>query len=1249
MKNRVQARSGFLHTRRGKRLAFLLLAFALVILLVTVASPYVLGTGTDSGTDSNSAAQNAYINNSPTPQNGTPDNHQIVQPGDTIKYQLSFTSDRSGTSAPQNKVPAPTFQSQADRPVPVNFKNGSFEEPVNAGSVNSYLASAVPGWQTTAPDKKIEIQKAITSGPHSDDFAPFTMDGGEQYAELNANYVSTLYQSCDTVPGTKLYWEFYHGARMVLPVPQVNTDVMRFYLQAPGTESKPSNGSAAVQNCSDSAVRGQDYQWGHYTGEYVVPANQNKTAFVFESVSTTSSTTLQTMGNYLDGVRLYTSSYLDLALSNNAPLGLAAAGDVVTYSLQVTNTGESDARGVQVTQVLPAGTALVAGSVQVDSADSQNYLYDPATRVLSVNIGAGATSADGGLVRGSGSFSTDCQNTYAVVFQASVTGDQIAANDLYESQAAAEYQDRYQGTEETLANYSNVSVFAPYISYIPATVTDVVPDGLTVTGYQAPAGSTFTQDGQGCTWSFSDLAAGEHLVSVTATVDQAGAPADFVNRAVIEVDGLQSVTNSTYHTTQVPVTERFVALTDPKSTLLANNTVMLTAGQGYAPAPGTPPASLLSGGKAYKYWGYRVDCGQIFTGTPDPAHLPSAVDGPHTIAYLYVDGTESGAQKYAFVNDGPVQNGTADDPVPVKIGDDLTYQISVNNPGLPDAVAHAHYDVLFVVDWSGSMLEGKMFHAGMDDIYAITYARNLSHDMSQYILDNYPGSRVGLLGLSSLGIFQSNQNDIGSVYIASDINHSDSVGVDTPFVGTMGEFDTQIAPLFKVPAQYSNDDVAVFLRAGIDKMMGLDTLLGSDSSFNPRHLIPRDDQSRVPVIVLISDFQIDKSSYLGYWTTDLKAQSDRFAAAYPDGILMTVRLDTDENSKSPSGDTYSSPSYDKLMSDNVAPANHGEKGWAFSKVTFNTSYSIALRVFKNSFTLNAPPPPPVIEPSTVTDVVPSGLTIVSTDPVAAVDGQTVTWDLNQLPAGETVLTVQTQVAEHGSFENTAQVATHNEDPYDTNTTYHRSIKAQLGFVKVNEQNSPLSGAQFSLYSRAPGLLAEQLDDWLASDDPSSTWTDPVTATSASDGSVSFTDLMPGNYMLVETQTRPGYELPQGQWLVTVAGDASISITAHGYSETALPPAFQEAAADSPYANSLLLPNYRQMAMPVAGAPGAVYMTVFGTAVIGAGVAFLVASAPSGAASGRLAMARPGQPAASSQRGRPAAPSNRRGRPAAPRR
>jgi len=266
------------HGAKGKsgRIISLLLLISLMTSMIQPALP-VLAAVTD-------GVKNAYINGSKTAQNGSADNYQKVSLNDTITYEIKF--NKWDPSALPKRVPNPTFDTtKLPKPKEVDFKNGSFEQPQVNPAVSFHHQKDVPGWSTRPtktinnnnPDADmIEIQKVGVYDLFQHEFAP-KAPNGTQYAELNAHLEGTLFQVVNTVPGTKIYYEFYHGARMHLVTG--NKDIMNFYLRKKGVTS---GGLQLV--CTDYANQEprNSYKWGHYTGVYTVPAGQLETEFAFE-------------------------------------------------------------------------------------------------------------------------------------------------------------------------------------------------------------------------------------------------------------------------------------------------------------------------------------------------------------------------------------------------------------------------------------------------------------------------------------------------------------------------------------------------------------------------------------------------------------------------------------------------------------------------------------------------------------------------------------------------------------------------------------------------------------------------------------------------------------------------------------------------------------------------------------------------------------------------------------------------------
>jgi hypothetical protein len=159
--------------------------------------------------------------------------------------------------------------------------NGGFEEPVLPRPGIRFCPDAsqagdpdhVPGWLTTASDHLIEIWSSGQEGVDADE--------GGQFAELNANEVSTLYQDLETVPGTLLQWRLSHRGRR-------GEDTMAL-------DIGPPDATVEQRRFTDDNTA-----WGHYGGFYSVPAGQTTTRFAFRSISAAGQD--KSVGNFLDGI-----------------------------------------------------------------------------------------------------------------------------------------------------------------------------------------------------------------------------------------------------------------------------------------------------------------------------------------------------------------------------------------------------------------------------------------------------------------------------------------------------------------------------------------------------------------------------------------------------------------------------------------------------------------------------------------------------------------------------------------------------------------------------------------------------------------------------------------------------------------------------------------------------------------------------------------------------------------------------------
>ena len=115
---------------------------------------------------------------------------------------------------PMSALAAGDSSSDPDR-VDNAIVNGSFEKPAQTSELAPQLnATTVPGWSTTATDHLIEFGVNIgrSSAPQlwgTDRSIP----DGNQFAELNADETSTLYQNVRTVDGHIYEWGLSHRGR----------------------------------------------------------------------------------------------------------------------------------------------------------------------------------------------------------------------------------------------------------------------------------------------------------------------------------------------------------------------------------------------------------------------------------------------------------------------------------------------------------------------------------------------------------------------------------------------------------------------------------------------------------------------------------------------------------------------------------------------------------------------------------------------------------------------------------------------------------------------------------------------------------------------------------------------------------------------------------------------------------------------------------------------------------------------------
>ncbi|WP_326594909.1 DUF7507 domain-containing protein [Streptomyces sp. NBC_01803] len=403
-------------------------------------------------------------------------------------------------------------------PIRVALVNGSFEQPVVTNyeilpdASQAQAPKRVPGWLTTATDHMIELWHSGFQGVPAAD--------GAQFAELNANQVATLYQDLPTTPGTVLYWRLYHRGRN-------GEDTMALDIGAPG---------AVVEQ---RRFTDGNTTWGHYTGTYTVPAGQTTTRFAFRSVSAAGGN--QGIGNFLDGVFFGTAPLVVLTKSA-IPVGPLEVGDVITYRVTARNEGGGAAEALTLTDVIPAGTTYLPGSLRIvegpnagpksdQEGDDEAYFDAQENRVV-FHLGNGATGGQPGSLPNTETLPAGTTVEYRV------TIDEAAAGGLIANTATATYENHLGPTPEPLTATSDEAVTevrpAADLTVVKAadattvtvgqtvtyrltvrnsgpnqatgvTVSDPLPDAL---AFLSATGSPGTYDPDTGLWSIGDLANG---------------------------------------------------------------------------------------------------------------------------------------------------------------------------------------------------------------------------------------------------------------------------------------------------------------------------------------------------------------------------------------------------------------------------------------------------------------------------------------------------------------------------------------------------------------------------------------------------------------------------------------------------------------------------------------------------------------------------------------------------------------------
>ncbi|MCV2485268.1 gliding motility-associated C-terminal domain-containing protein [Flavobacterium sp. SH_e] len=270
------------------------------------------------------------------------------------------------------------------------------------------------------------------------------------------------------------------------------------------------------------------------TGDYTNTAEV--TAANLPDPDSTPNNGITTENDYAEATTTPVPTSADLSLTKTVSNPTPLVGSLVTFSIQVTNSGPQEADGVTVTDLLPSGYTYVSYSATTGTYDSSTGLWDvgnmPVTDSYTLQITA--------LVNAAGNYT----NSAEITASSQPDPDSTPNNGITTEDDYAEASTTPIATSADLSLTKTVSNATPLVgSQVTfslqvnnagpqatdnVTVTDLLPSGYTYASYTATAGSYDALTGL---WSVGSMpVASNHTLQITAVVNAAG---NYTNTAEI--------------------------------------------------------------------------------------------------------------------------------------------------------------------------------------------------------------------------------------------------------------------------------------------------------------------------------------------------------------------------------------------------------------------------------------------------------------------------------------------------------------------------------------------------------------------------------------------------------------------------------------------------------------------------------------------------------------------------------------------
>lgn len=239
-----------------------------------------------------------------------------------------------------------------------------------------------------------------------------------------------------------------------------------------------------------------------------------------------------------------TGTATDLVISKTSSPEPALPGQAVTYTIQVSNAGPNAVTDATVTDVLPSGVTFINATTPTGTT------FTNANGVLTFNLGSLANGASETITvlvtpTGTGTLPTTLTNTATVTSSAgdttpgnnqasattTVNANSTTATDLAVTKSAST-SSLVTGQDVT---YTLIVTNNGTNGVTDATLTDVVPAGLTLVSASTSAGTTFTNANGVLTFTLGSLAAGasDTITLLMAATDVVTAATSLTNTATV--------------------------------------------------------------------------------------------------------------------------------------------------------------------------------------------------------------------------------------------------------------------------------------------------------------------------------------------------------------------------------------------------------------------------------------------------------------------------------------------------------------------------------------------------------------------------------------------------------------------------------------------------------------------------------------------------------------------------------------------